>query len=53
MGGVGWGIYTELDVNCTICECVRSLDRLNRLFLLLFFFFITFRDKLLPELDEF
>lgn len=32
------GIWAELDVNCTICECVRSPDRLNRLFFLFFFF---------------
>ena len=47
------GTQAELDVNCTICECVRSPDRRNRLFFFFFFFSITFRDKLLPELDEF
>lgn len=41
----------QLDANCTICEClsapIDSIDGAS------FFFSITFRDKLLPELDGF
>ena len=32
------GTQAELDVNCTICECVRSPDRRNRLFFFFSFF---------------
>ena len=35
------GTPAELDVNCTICKCVRSPDRRNRLFFFSFSFFFS------------
>lgn len=42
----------QLDASCTICECVGApIDSIDGASF--FFFSITFRDKLLPELDGF